>query len=97
LGFFYINFFRLGYYFKRDFICGEWAGRKKERYCEKVFVRTFFFDAFGLAKRRRRLTCLFVWWGFAKGSRGAIWSQVDTGIHPGKQFLFFWGFAAGLD
>lgn len=23
---------------------------------------------------------MFVWWGFAKGSRGAIWSQVDRGI-----------------
>jgi hypothetical protein len=70
-----------------------WAGRKKgERYCEKVVV-LFLTLWIGEAKKG---VDLFVWWGFGKGSRGAIWSQVAGGIRVSIVF-FFWGFAAGLD
>jgi len=72
-----------------------WAGRKKgERYCEKVVV-LFLTLWIGEAKKG---VDLFVWWGFGKGSRGAIWSQVAGGIRVSIGFFFFfWGFAAGLD
>jgi len=82
LGFFLL-ILGLGY-FKRDFDCGEWAGRKKERYCEKVVV-LFLTLWIGEAKKG---VDLFVWWGFAKGSRGAIWSQVDRGILVSFFFFF---------
>ncbi len=68
---FFINFLGLGV--SKGILIVENGQEGKGRDTVKKQVVVLFFDAFGLAKRRRRLTC-FVWWGFAKASRGAIWS-----------------------